>query len=110
MRATTMATPTSAVALRRNRRSPWASGDSERSTLAGQATPVTPGSSASRVLPPLMGRGLIPSDSPLSAMLTSGVADPRIQERVREIDDQVDHDEGERRDQEIGRASCRERV
>src|SRR5438445_4230948 len=93
-----MAAPTSAVVLRRNRRTPWASGDSERATRPGQATPGT-GSSASVVLPPLIGRGVVRSDSPRSAMLTSGVADPRIEERVGQIDDQVDHDERERRDQ-----------
>src|SRR5688572_1917140 len=88
---TTMATPTSAVALRRSRRTPWANGVSERAVGAGQATSATRGSSTSRTLPlpPLMG----------VAMSPSGVPDPRIQERVSQVHEQVDDHEGEGGDQ-----------
>src|SRR5262249_42457002 len=88
--AATMATPTRAVALRRRRRSAWASGDSERAAREGQLTSVTAGSSASRRLPPLMGRGFT---------VPSGITDPGIEERVRQIDDEIDHDERERGEQ-----------
>src|SRR6266508_1273875 len=94
--AATMPTPTSAVVLRRNRRIPWTSGDSARSPPARQATA---GSSASRVLPPLMGCGFTPVDSPPLAMLPSRIANAGIQERVAQVYEEVHHDEGERRQQ-----------
>src|SRR5262245_3728419 len=81
----------SAVVLRRSRRIPWANGDSARSAVGVHATSGGAGSSASRRLPPLMVRGLLSS-----VMTSSGVPDPRIQESVGEIDDQVDDDERER--------------
>src|SRR5215510_13304182 len=97
--ATTTARPKRAVALRRSRRTPWASGVSDRSARgAGQATGVPTGSSASLTLPPPMTGGFTLSDLP-SAMAPSRVADTRVQERVGQIDDQVDRDEGDRRQQ-----------
>src|SRR2546426_8193332 len=99
MRTTTMATPTSAVVLRRNRRSPWVSDASERSTRAGHAIPGTTASSASGVLPPLMGRTFAGIGCRPSAMRPLRVADARIQEGIRQIDEKVHHDEGERRQQ-----------
>src|SRR5947207_13284840 len=86
--AATMAAPTTAVWLRRSRRSPSANGDSPRAAVAGHAAAAR-GSSASRRLPPLIG----------FVMVSSRVADARVQERVGEIDEQVDHHEGERGDQ-----------
>src|SRR5438552_17151385 len=80
-----MPAPTSAVWLRRSRRTPCTNGDSAGAAGAVHVTPVTPGSSASRRLPPLIGL----------VMESSRVADPRIQERVGQVDDQVDDHEGE---------------
>src|SRR5262245_49710767 len=88
----TMPAPMSAVVLRRSRRIPWANGDSARSVVGVHATSGGAGSSASRRLPPLMAGSLLSS-----VMASSGVPDPRIQESVGEIDDQVDDDEGQRR-------------
>src|SRR5262249_3521197 len=88
-----MPAPMSAVVLFRRRRTPWANGDSARSAVGVHATSGGAGSSASRRLPPLMaGRWS-------TGRASSGVPDPRIQERVSEIDDQVDDDESERRHQ-----------
>jgi len=50
-----MTTPTSAVPLRRSRRNPCTSGDSERSAGAGHATRGAVVTSASLRLPPRMG-------------------------------------------------------
>src|SRR5687768_2812771 len=89
MSSATMATPTRAVVLRRSRRNASASGDSDVVAGAGQATPATLESSTSRTLPPLMGVAIRPS----------GVPDPRIQERVSQVHEEVDDDEGEGGDQ-----------
>src|SRR2546427_6715024 len=90
-RSTTMPTPTSAVPLRRSRRNPCTSGDSERSAGARHVrcgTVVV--TSASLRLPPRMG---------CMAIGPSGVPDPRIQERVGQVHDEVHDDEGECRQQ-----------
>src|SRR6516162_7444313 len=92
-----MAAPMSAVVLRRSRRTPCANGDSACSRLARQATSGVAPSSASRRLPPLM-LGT-PRASWSSVIVPSGVADPWIQKGVGEIDDQVDDDERQRRDE-----------
>src|SRR4030095_4791899 len=92
-----MAAPIRAVVLFRSRRIPWANGDSAWSALILQATSEVAGSSASWVLPPLMALGWPALGSRSSVMVSSGVPDPWIQEGVREIDDQVDDDERERR-------------
>src|SRR5262245_23133721 len=91
-----MASPTRAVVLRRNRRSPWVSGDSARSRAAGQARAGAAGSSAASPLPPRIGGDFSRRDSSRSAMLTSGVADPGIEERVGQVHDEIDHYEGQR--------------
>src|SRR5688500_5722469 len=83
----TMATPTSAVVLRRSRRTPCARGDSGRATACGHAPGGTVVISASLRLPPRMG---------FIAIVPSGVPDPGIQERVGQVHEQVHHDEGER--------------
>src|SRR5262245_65626887 len=88
----TMPAPMSAVVLFRRRRNPWANGDSARADVGVHATSGGAGSSASRRLPPRMAGSLLSS-----LMASSGVPDPRIQESVGEIDDQVDDDERERR-------------
>src|SRR4030095_8322885 len=93
----TMAAPIRAVVLFRSRRNPWANGDSAWSALILQATSEVAGSSASWVLPPLRALGWPALGSRWSVMVSSGVPDPWIQEGVREIDDQVDDDERERR-------------
>src|SRR5262245_57793272 len=89
--AATMPAPISAVVLFRRRRNPWANGDSARAEVGVHATSGGAGSSASRRLPPLIVRGLLSS-----VMASSSVPDPRIQESIGEIDDQVDDDERER--------------
>src|SRR6266850_6657598 len=86
----TIATPTSAVVLRRSRRKPCTRGDSERSAGAPHATRGTVVTSASLRLPPRMG---------CMVMGPSGVPDPRIQERVAQVHEEVHHDESERRQQ-----------
>src|SRR4029453_15050253 len=103
----TMAAPISAVVLRRRRRTAWANGDSARGTDAGQGPRCTAGNSAGVGrsapvgLPPLMGGRFIRRGLWLSAMIASGVPDPRIQEGVGQVDEQVDDDErqgGEQRE------------
>src|SRR2546428_256025 len=93
----TMAAPMRAVVLRRSRRTPCSNGDSERAAVALQATSGAAWSSASWRLPPLMARGSLARCSRSSVIVSSGVPDPWIQEGVREIDDQIDDDERERR-------------
>src|SRR5262245_4312581 len=95
----TMTAPTTAVVLRRSRRRPCANGDSERSAGAGHAAPPTTGSSASPTLPPRIGEGTIPSDSRRLLIASSGVPDPRIQEGVGQVHEQVDHHERDGRDE-----------
>src|SRR2546422_976770 len=95
----TMPAPITAVVLRRSRRTPWANGDSARSAFALHATSEVAGSSASWILPPLMGRDGLASDPRSSVIVPSRVPDPWVQEGVSEVDDQVDEDEGERRDE-----------
>src|SRR2546426_11674151 len=87
---TTMTTPTSAVVLRRSRRSPCASGDSERSAR-GQATSGTTETSATTGLPPLIGGGFIGSDPLLCALVGSGVPDARMGDGVRQVDEGGEH-------------------
>src|SRR5216684_2962387 len=98
-RMMTMPAPTSAAALRRSRRSPCTNGDSAGLARAPQATPVATGRSASPRLPPRIGRDFVGSVSPPSAMVSSGVPDPRIQERIGQVHEEVHDDEGERRQQ-----------
>src|SRR5262245_3356025 len=90
----TMAAPTSAVVLRRSRRIAIATGDS--TPLMRPVTAI--GNSASPIDPPLMIRPFTPSDSlPFGMACLSGVPDPRIEEGVRQVDEQIDEDERERR-------------
>src|SRR5215510_11259317 len=91
-----MATPITAIVLRRSRRRPWAKDESARAFLARQATSGAAPSSASRRLFPLMLRRCPAGTSRSSVIVPSGVLDPRIQEGVGEIDDQVDGVDAER--------------
>src|SRR5262245_9663530 len=90
-----MAKPATAVALFRRRRTAWADGDSARA--AGPRTATGRGSSLSLSDPPLMGRMMSLSSGWL--MASSGVPDPGVQERVREVHEEVDDDEGQRGDE-----------
>src|SRR5262245_31257480 len=85
-----MTTPMTAVVLLRRRWIACWSGDSERSSAADTARPA--GNAASPRAPR--------NDSPpLAISPSSGVPDPRIQERVGQVHEQVDDHERERGDE-----------
>src|SRR5690349_18072129 len=91
-----MIAPITAVVLRRSRRRPWAKGDSAGTAGVFQLTSAAE-SSTPGTLPPLMGRAITGRDSP--SIWRSGIADPGVEERVGQVDDQVDHDERKRGDE-----------
>src|SRR5262245_35688196 len=95
--AATMPTPTSAVALRRRRRIASVSGDTGRAR--GTAGTAPTGRSTAPSDPPLIGRCFILMGPVAPAMASSRVPDPRIEERVGQVDDQVDDDERESGDE-----------
>src|SRR5262245_60373514 len=84
-----MTTPTSAVALRRSRRTAIASGEVTPVTRSGDNI----GSSTTLTDPPLIFRGFTPSILPFAISASSRVPDPRIQERVGHVDEEVDDHE-----------------
>src|SRR6266545_2288972 len=99
-RTRTIIRPKTAVLLRRRRRRVCARGKSSRTALRGGSTnSVTTGIWRTAASP--TARCSTPGNPPVSAMTLSGaVADARIEERVREVDDEVDDDEGEGREQD----------
>src|SRR5262245_57480372 len=103
-RIPTIIAPTRAVLFLRSRRKPCARGDCDWARTVGQTSSPTAGSSLSPTLPPLMSRPIDGSGPSTLAILasSSGVADARVEERVGQIDKEIDHDEGECRDQGEG--------
>src|SRR5262245_14084317 len=93
----TMATPTSAAVLRRSRRIACTNGDSARSPRPGATIPT--GRSASLMEPPLIVRCFTVSPSFTLDMVSSRVSNAWIQERIAQVDQQIDHNERERGDE-----------